>query len=95
MTPITVEKVHVQLGEQGIHQLRLKVTARGDFPAHPVRGYVLKTPHTEVALPELQPGESKEISLSIKGFVDELPLRIFKPTGYVALERTIKLTEQQ
>ena len=95
MTPITVEKVAVQWGKQGVHQLRLKVTARGDFPAHPVRGYVLKTPHSEVALPELQPGESKEISLSINGFIDELPLQIFKPTGYVTLEQTIQLTKQQ
>lgn len=91
MAPITVEKVHYQIGEQGVHQLRLKVTARGDFPAYPVRGYVLKTPYIQVALPELQPGESKEISLSVNGFIDELSLKVLKPTGYVALEQTIKL----
>lgn len=93
MCPVKVEKRHYQVGEQGVHQLRLKVSARDDFPANPVQGYVLETPHTKITLPDLQPGESKELSLSVSGFDAYLPLKIVKPTGYVALEQTIKLNE--
>lgn len=91
MSPVKVEKVHYQVGGQGVHQLRLKVSARADFPAYPVRGYFLETPHVKIALPDLQPGESKEISLSVSGFHEDLPLKIVKPTGYVALEQTVAL----
>src|SRR5690606_23896129 len=94
MAPVIVEKVHYQVGKQGVHQLKLKVTARGDFPAYPVRGYILKAPHIQLTLPDLQPGESAEVSLPVNGFLDELQLAIFKSTGYLALEQTVRLNEQ-
>ncbi|GAB2791990.1 beta-glucuronidase [Rhabdobacter roseus] len=91
MAPLTVEKVGFQPGGQGVHQLRLKVTARNDFPAYPLRGYFLETPQGQVPLPDLQPGQSRELSLSVSGFEKSLLLKVVKPTGFVVLTETLEL----
>ncbi|MFC7526683.1 glycoside hydrolase family 2 protein [Parapedobacter sp. GCM10030251] len=93
MAPLTVEKTGFQPGGKGVHALRLKISARPDFPAYRVQGYVLETPHTRVSLPDLAPGESTEITLPITGFQEDILLKVVKPTGYVALQQTITLNE--
>ncbi|MFB9296415.1 glycoside hydrolase family 2 protein [Persicitalea jodogahamensis] len=92
MAPLTLEKVAYEAGTQGIHQLRLKVTARNDFPAHPVQGYWVETPKGKVMLPYLQPGQSEILTITVTGFDKTLFLKVFKPTGYVVLTETVELS---
>lgn len=90
-SPVTVEKVGFKTGGQGQHILTLKITARGDFPARSVKKYILKTNHTTITLPDLDPGESKEIDIPVQGFDQHLHINISKPTGFTAIEADIEL----
>ena len=91
MAPLTVEKIDYQPGGQGVHQLRLKINARNDFPAYPLRGYWLEMPQGKVPLPDMQPGESREMLLPIRGFDKTIGVKVMKPTGFIALEETLEL----
>ncbi len=94
MAPLTLEKVKWQAGGQGTHTLTLKVTARADFPAYTLRNYQLKTAEQFVTLPTLQPGESAELTIPVKGFDRSLKLEVWKPTGIPILSQIIPLTEK-
>lgn len=91
LSPLTVEKVSFKPGEQGVHQLTVKVTARGDFPARALKGYLLKSGSATIALPDLNPGEHKEINIPVRGFEKQLSITILKPTGFVTTETDIEL----
>ncbi len=93
MAPLTLEKVRWQPGGQGVHELVIKVTARGDFPAYTLRNYRIKTPDQTVLIPELKPGASAEVRIPVVGFDRTLTLDVWKPTGVPILTETIHLTE--
>ncbi|MGA0555492.1 glycoside hydrolase family 2 protein [Larkinella sp. VNQ87] len=92
MAPVTMEKVSFVAGSEGVHQLTVRITARADFPAYTLRSYRLKTSTTQRTLPDLQPGQSTEIRLPVRGFTNRLQLEILKPTGFSILAQTIDLT---
>ncbi len=92
MAPVTLEKVSSLPGENGQFQLRLRVTARNDFPAYAVTGYQLKTEGQTVAVPSLQPGQSAEIVVPVRGFSQKQAVQILKPTGFPILHQLIDLT---
>jgi beta-glucuronidase len=91
MAPLTVEKVRFTAGGQGVHQLVLRVQARSDFPAYPVMGYSLSLSGKILPIPDLQPGQSREIVVPVRGFEKSLLIRLMKPTGFTALEETLEL----
>ncbi|MCE7040760.1 glycoside hydrolase family 2 protein [Dyadobacter sp. CY312] len=91
MSPVTIEKTGFKVGDQGEHVLTLKVTARNDFPAYAIQGYYIQTSGKSVNIPNLNPGESKEIEIAVKGFDKNLKINIFKPTGFKVLDETIDL----
>lgn len=90
-SPVLVEKVSFKTGDQGIHQLVVKVTSRGDFPAKTLRGYILKAGEASIALPDLNPGESREIAIPIRGFDQQIHITVIKPTGFVTTQTDIEL----
>lgn len=94
MAPITLEKVRWQAGGQGNHTLIMKVAARTDFPSYTLSNYYLKTADQTIAIPTLQPGESAEVTIPVKGFDRSLKLEVWKPTGVPILSQIIPLTEK-
>ena len=92
MAPVTVEKISWTAGNEGVHTLRVRITARADFPAYPLRQYLLKTTFQQVRIPDLQPGQHHDIDLAVRGFDRMLPVEISKPTGFTVLTQTIDLT---
>ncbi|UFH53526.1 glycoside hydrolase family 2 protein [Spirosoma sp. KNUC1025] len=92
MAPVTVEKISWEPGPAGVHGLKLRVTARGDFPAYLIQQYTLKTPGGSIAIPTLQPGQSTDLLIPVRGFDKTLPIEIVKPTGFSILSQTFDLT---
>lgn len=90
-SPVTIEKVSYKTGGQGQHLLTVRLTVRGDFPSRAIKGYKLKTNGTILTLPDLNPGESKEIDIPVAGFDKQLHITISKPTGFTAIETDIEL----
>lgn len=88
---VIVEKVGFNAGEQGVHQLVVKVSARGDFPARAIKGYTLHAGNSSIALPEINPGESKEITVPIRGFDKDIHITVTKPTGFVTVQSDFEL----
>jgi beta-glucuronidase len=86
LSPVTIEKTGYQSGDQGSNTIRIKLTARPDFPARKISGYYIKTAHSKIEIPDLNPGESKELDIPIKGFDGQVHISIYKPTGFLALE---------
>ncbi|RDB07269.1 glycoside hydrolase family 2 protein [Runella aurantiaca] len=91
MSPVTLEKVSYQAGGQGQHQLVIRVKARNDFPAYAIKKYVLKTDGNTVVIPDLQPGQSMEIKVPVRGFEKNITLEILKPTGFSVVTETFEL----
>ncbi|MCE7061045.1 glycoside hydrolase family 2 protein [Dyadobacter sp. CY343] len=91
LSPLTVEKVSYKSGEQGYNTLTIKVTARADFPARRIAGYYIQTSNTKVSIPELNPGESKEVAIPVLGFEGKTHISIYKPTGFLAMEAEFAL----
>jgi len=91
MSPVLIEKVSFKSGERGSHQLVLKLTARNDFPSYAIHGYLLKTNNGSYAIPDMNPGESKEVTIPLSGFDKNISLTLMKPTGYSAGIKEIEL----
>ncbi|QKZ14222.1 glycoside hydrolase family 2 protein [Spirosoma sp. KUDC1026] len=92
MAPLTVERESWMLGPAGVHTLKLRITARNDFPAYAIRQYKLKTNNQTVSIPDLQPGQSAELTLSVRGFEKTLTIEVIKPTSFSILTQLIDLT---
>jgi beta-glucuronidase len=92
MAPVTLEKVSSLPGGNGQFGVRLRVTARKDFPAYAITGYQLKTEGHTVAVPPLQPGQSAELVLPVRGFSQKMSVQILKPTGFSILQQLIDVT---
>ncbi|SEJ10917.1 beta-glucuronidase [Dyadobacter sp. SG02] len=90
-SPVTVEKAGFKTGDQGVHLLTVKVTSRGDFPAKTIKGYTLKAGDISIALPDLDPGESKDIVIPIRGFDKQIHITVIKPTGFLTTQTDIDL----
>ncbi|MCF2500635.1 glycoside hydrolase family 2 protein [Dyadobacter chenhuakuii] len=90
-SPVTIEKVGFKAGGQGQHLLTVRLTARGDFPARTIKGYKLKANGLTIDLPEIKPGEAKEIDIPVAGFDKKLHINISKPTGFTSIETDIEL----
>lgn len=91
MSPLTVEKVNFKTGDLGLHQLTLKVSARNDFPSYAIEGYYFKTGEKTIQIPNLNPGESREITIPVTGFDKNIDLQVFKPTGFKVVDETFEL----
>jgi len=91
MSPVTIEKISYKTGDQGEHQLTLKVTARNDFPSYSLQKYYVQILDKTFTIPDLNPGESKEIILPIKGFDKNINITIYKPTGFKLVDEIIDL----
>jgi beta-glucuronidase len=91
MSPVTLEKVSYQAGGQGQHQLVIRVKSRNDFPAYAIKKYLLKTDGKTVVIPDLQPGQSTEIKVPVRGFEKSIRLEILKPTGFSVVTETFEL----
>lgn len=94
MAPLTLEKVRWAPGGQGRHILTVRVTARPDFPAYPLKKYRLKGAGPDLLIPDLQPGQSAEIAVPVAGFDKTLALEVWKPSGVPILKETLSLTEK-
>lgn len=92
MAPVTVEKVSWTPGPEGVHQLKLRIAARNDFPAYAIRQYQLKTGTSTLRIPDLQPGQTADFTLPVSGFDKTITVEILKPTGFSILAQTIDLT---
>jgi beta-glucuronidase len=93
MSPVKVEKVSFKQGNEGVHRLRLRITSRGDFPAYTLKKYILSIDNQRIVIPELQPAQSIELDVVIRGFESTTMLEIHKPTGFVILKQTIETKE--
>jgi beta-glucuronidase len=91
MSPLIIEKVGFKTGDQGEHELTLKVTARDDFPSYAIEGYYIPVSGKHVHIPNLNPGESKEITVQVRGFEKAITIQIIKPTGFKTTEATFEL----
>jgi beta-glucuronidase len=91
MSPVTLEKISYQAGGQGQHQLVVRVKARNDFPAYAIKKYVLKTEGKTVVIPDLQPGQSMEMKVYVRGFEKNITLEVQKPTGFSVITETFEL----
>ena len=91
MAPLTVEKTRFTPGGQGVHELVIRIKARNDFPASPIINYTLTVQGKTIPIPDLQPGESRDLAIPVRGFEGSLPIKIMKPTGFVAVEETLDL----
>ncbi|CAA9325766.1 MAG: GH2 [uncultured Cytophagales bacterium] len=92
MAPVTLRKVSWLPGGDGRHGLRVRITARNDFPSYAVRGYQLKAGPVALPIPDLQPGQSAELTIPVRGFARTLAVEIHKPTGFPILHQLIDLT---
>ncbi len=90
-SPVVIEKVNFRTGDAGVHQLTLKITSRGDFPTRPLKGYTLKAGETSIALPDLNPGESEEVTVPVRGFDKQIHVTVHKPTGFLTTQTDIEL----
>ncbi len=90
-SPVLVEKASFTTGDQGVHKLVVKVTSRGDFPAKTIHGYILKAGEASIALPDLNPGKSREIAIPIRGFDKQIHITVIKPTGFITTQTDIDL----
>lgn len=88
---MTVEKVGYQSGESGSNTLTIKITARADFPARRLSGYYIKSSDIKVSIPELNPGESREVLVPVRGFEGKTHISIYKPTGFLTMEAEFAL----
>lgn len=91
MAPLTLSKVSYVPGGQGIHELVLRVTARADFPAYPLKGYSLKTKDVQVTIPTIQPGQSLDVKIPITGFEKNIQIEALKATGFSVLNESFEL----
>lgn len=91
MAPVTLEKAGFKAGEQGGQQLTVRVTARKDFPSYAINGYYLMAGGKKIPIENLNPGDSKEITIPITGFDKNLPISIYKPTGFKIVDEILEL----
>lgn len=91
MAPVTIEKVSWNPGQEGVHTLKLRITARNDFPAYALKNYVIKTATSTSSIPELQPGQQGELTIPVRGFDKTVTVEVVKPTGFSILSQTIDL----
>ncbi|WP_461105683.1 glycoside hydrolase family 2 protein [Spirosoma koreense] len=92
MAPVTVEKTSWEPGQEGVHSLKLRLTARADFPAYALKNYTVKAANATFPLPALQPGQSADLTIPVRGFDKTISVEIVKPTGFTILTQTFDLT---
>ncbi len=92
MAPLTIEKFSFTPGPAGTHRLQLRLTARADFPAYALQHYRLKAGDTTTLIPDLQPGQSRDLTISVRGFDQTINVTVLKPTGFLILTQPIDLT---
>lgn len=91
MSSVMIQKKKFLPGNEGVHHLIVEIKNRSDFPAYTIRNYTLKAGDYRTVIPELRPGESVDVSLSIRGFDPTLKIEIIKPTGFTIVDYTIEL----
>lgn len=91
LSPVMIEKGEYKVGELGANTLTVKVTARNDFPARKLSGYALKTSKEMVKIPDLNPGETREVVVPIHGSEGKTKISVYKPTGFLTMEAEFSL----
>lgn len=91
MSTVMIQRKKFLPGNEGVHHLIVEIKNRFDFPAYTIRNYTLKAGDYRTVIPELQPGESVELSIPIRGFDPTLNIEIIKPTGFTIVDYTIEL----
>ncbi len=91
MAVVTIQKEAFVPGPEGNHQVKVRVTARENFPSYPVKGYTIGAAGATIPIPDLQPGESAVVTIPVVGFGDALPVKVLKPTGFTILEESFTL----
>ncbi|MFD2932257.1 glycoside hydrolase family 2 protein [Spirosoma flavum] len=92
MAPVTVEKISWQQGNEGVHTVTLRITARNDFPAYAIKNYQLKAANATILIPDLQPGQQATLTIPVRGFDKTLMVEVVKPTGFSILTQIIDST---
>jgi beta-glucuronidase len=68
--------------------LRLKVTARKDFPSYTLRDYTIRCDGKSIPLRTLQPGESQELSIDLSAAQPgSAEVSLVKPGGFIILKK--------
>lgn len=93
MSPVTIKKMRFTEGAEGVHQLRIKISVRNDFPSYAISRYKLKVGDAFFSIPELAVGQSIDMDIPIRGFEKTIVLDIVKPTGFTIYHQTISLTQ--
>lgn len=91
MAPVTLEKLSWEPGSEGVHTLKLRISARNDFPAYALKNYRLTTENLTIPIPDLQPGQQADLLIPVRGFDKTLTVAIMKPTGFAILTQTFDL----
>lgn len=82
-SPATIEVT----GFEG-DQVKVKVSARADFPSYILRGYSLRCGNERGQIPTLKPGESETLTFTASG--DKVEISLVKPGDFVILTKTFK-----
>lgn len=68
--------------------VKLKISARPDFPSYTLRGYTIRCGDQSVKIGTLKPGESETVTFSPKDAIPEIEL--VKPGDFVILTKKLK-----
>lgn len=93
MSPITIKKVSFIEGAEGVHQLRIKISVRNDFPSYAISQYKLKVGDEIFTIPELAIGQSIDMDIPVRGFEKNILLDVVKPTGFTIYHQAIDLKQ--
>jgi beta-glucuronidase len=91
MAPVTIQKVSFRLGDNGKHEILLKVSARNDFPSYALEGYYMMVGKNKFPIRTLAPGESVELIVPVSGFSKNITVAVHKPTDFKIKEETFEL----
>lgn len=75
------------------NQVKVKITARNDFPSYTLRGYRLQYGQQSFPIRTLRPGESEEHTLSLSA-AGNTALELVKPGGFTILKKNIPERKQ-
>ena len=79
----------LEIIERKEQMIRIKVTARKDFPSYTLKGYQLRVGGKNTVIKNLAPGESAEISIALPAS-DHSVVELIKPGGFVILKKDFK-----
>jgi len=91
MCPITIRIENQKIVDNGQYEFSVRLSSRSDFPAYPLRNYILKCGDDRYKVPDMMPGDTKTIKIYKRGFDDSLRVALYTPTGFCILQRNIEI----